>query len=196
MIIGLTGGFSTGKTTIAKMFREKKALVIDADKLTHEATSPKTKVWEKIISHFEQTILQPNGRINRKKLGSIVFKDKKELKWLSEVIHPPVISKIKALIKSYKKLFPKRLIVIDAPLLVEARLNSLVDKIIVVNCSLNKQIARAQLKTGLSQSEILRRINSQLSLAKKIKLADFVINNNRSVLETKKQVEKIYQEVK
>lgn len=196
MIIGLTGGFSSGKTTIAKMFKEKKALIIDADKLAHEAASPKTKVWKKIIFHFGPTILQPNGRINRKKLGAIVFKNKKALNWLSGIIHPVVISKIKILIKKYKKLFPRPIIVIDAPLLLEAGLKALVDKLIVVNCSLNKQISRARLKTSLNQDEILRRINSQLPLAKKVKLADFVIDNNESLAKTKKQVEKIYQEVR
>lgn len=196
MIIGLTGSYKSGKTTVAKMFRKKKAIVIDADKLAHAVIAPQTKAWEKITGRFGKTILEKKGRINRKKLGEIVFKNKKELSWLSGVIHPMVISEIKALIKKYKKLYPKRVIIIDVPLLIEAGLNSLVDKLIVVNCRLAKQVERAKLKTALKPDEILRRVNSQLPLAKKVKLADFVINNNGTLSETKKQVDEIYQEVK
>ena len=191
MIIGLTGSFKSGKTTVAKMFRKKKALVIDADKLAHAVIAPQTKARVKIVAHFGKCILNAKGEVKRKKLGEIVFKHKKELNWLSGIIHPLVISKLKALIKKYKKLYPKRIIIIDVPLLLEAGLNSLVDKLIVVNCALAKQIERAKLKTGLKPDEVLRRINSQWPLAKKIKLADFVINNNGTLSETKKQVDEI-----
>lgn len=196
MIIGLTGGFNSGKTTVAGMFREKNALVIDADKLAHKSLAPYTKVWKKVVTHFGKAILRRNAQINRAKLGSIVFKDKKKLKWLAGVIHPEVIFKIKRLIKKYKKQYPGRLIIVDVPLLFEAGVNSLFDKLIVVNSLVNKQIERAHLKTGLSRSDILRRINSQIPLAKKIKLADFVIDNRGTLRKTRIQVGRIYEEVR
>jgi dephospho-CoA kinase len=192
MIIGLTGSFKSGKTTVAGMFRKKKALVIDADKLAHAVIERKTEAWKKIVARFGRRILNAKGAVNREKLGEIVFKNKKELNWLSGIIHPTVISEIKALVKKYKKLYPKRIIIVDVPLLLEAGLGSLVDKIIVVDCRLAEQVKRARLKTALSRIEILRRVNSQLPLAKKIKLADFVINNNGTLSETKKQVDGIY----
>ncbi len=195
MIVGLTGGFKSGKTTVARMLKKKKALIIDADRLAHQIIQPKSKVWNKIAGHFGKKILKANGQIDRNKLAFIVFKNKKELKRLNEIIHPPVIWQVKKLVRKYKKIFPRRIIVADVPLLFESGLNSLADKVVVVKCSLARQVSRASAKTRLSQQEIMARVNSQWPLDKKVKLADFVINNNGSLVKTKKQVEKIWQEV-
>lgn len=195
MIIGLTGGFKSGKTTVARMFKKKKALIIDADQLAHQVLQPKSKSWNKTVAHFSKKILKANNQIDRNKLAFIVFKNKKELKRLNQIIHPPVISEIKKLIKKYKKIFPYKLIVVDVPLLFESGLNYLTEKVVVVKCSLAKQVSRASAKTKLNKPEIMARINSQWPLDKKVKLADFVIGNNGPLVKTEKQVEKIYREL-
>ncbi len=192
MIIGLTGGFGSGKTTVAKMFRAKKTLVVDADKIAHQIIRPKTSTYKKIIDHFGKIILTSDSQINRDKLGVLVFKNKKELKWLIEVIHPSVVLKIKVLIKKYKRLYPKKSVILDVPLLFEAGLDSLTDKLIVVKCKLSTQISRTKIKTGLNRQEILKRINSQLPMSKKVKMADWVIDNGGTLFQTRRQVEKVY----
>ena len=195
MIIGLTGGFASGKTTVAGMFKNKLALVIDADCLAHQLMRPKTKIYNAIVKHFGREILAEGNKINRKKLAASVFKNKKELNRLVGIIHPAVITEVKKLIKKYKRQLPKKIVILDAPLLIESRLHLLADKLVVVKCSTATQIARAKAKMNLSRNEIISRINSQLPLYKKIKLADFTIDNEGSLSETKKQVLRIYKEL-
>ena len=176
IILGLTGSFGSGKTTVAAILRSFGAKIIDADKLAHACLRPQSPCYKKIMQAF--------GTVDRKKIGGIVFNDKLMLAKLNSIIHPEVIKEIKYKIKQYKT----GIIVIDAPLLFEAGLGKTVDKIIVVKASLDKQASRIQKKTKLSKKEILLRIKSQIALSEKVRLADFLIDNNGTIKETKKQL--------
>jgi len=187
MIVGLTGSFGSGKSTVAKIFRSYGAKVIDADKLAHQCLKVKSPACKKIIRIFGKGIFDSRGNVDRAKLGQIVFRNKILLKKLNWIVHPEVIKAIKNEIKRIKR----GLVVLDAPLLLEAKAAKLVDKIAVVKISRKKQVERLKAKLGISEAEILRRIKCQLPLPLKIRLADFVIDNSSTLKETKKQVAEI-----
>lgn len=193
--IGVTGSFGTGKTTVARFFRDFGAVVMDADKIAHEALSPKTETYKKIIKIFGREALKKDKKIDRKKLGNIVFKNKTLLRRLCDVIHPYVIKKVKKGIKMIKRKKPDAVIILDIPLLIEADLLDLIDKLIVVRTDKKIEIQRCQGKTGLNKKEILARINAQVPLGKKIRFSDFVIDNSGTKEQTKREVRKIWEEI-
>jgi len=187
LILGITGTFGSGKTTVARIFKSLGARIIDADRISHQLTRPQTKIYKKIVSIFGRDILKEDKTINRKRLAYIVFENENLLKRLNRILHPEIIRVIKQRISAYKS----KIIVLDAPLLIEAGLKGLVDKLIVVKITRKKQIERIQKKFALTKAEILKRIKSQIPLSLKVRLADFVIDNSKTKRETKRQVEKI-----
>lgn len=187
VIIGLTGGFATGKTTVSRMFRSFGAKVIDADKIAHKLIKPNTAVYRKIIQVFGSSLLKKRGEIDRDKLACLVFNDQAALEKLNRIVHPEVI---RVIAQEIKKSGQKE-VILDAPLLIEAGLGRIVDKLIVVNLSRAQQIERSLRRSPLSKAHILKRIKAQMALEKKLRLADFVIDNNGTIRETKKQVKAI-----
>ena len=184
IILGITGTFGSGKSTVANMFKSSGAELIDADKIAHRVIRPGSGIYKKIINAFSGGILKKNKTIDRKKIAKVVFKDKKLLQKLNRIIHPEVISMIKNQIKASSR----KIIALDAPLLIEAGLVGMVDKLIVVSIHKKKQIERALKKTSLSEADILKRIKAQIPLKDKIRLADFVIDNSGTIEKTRKQV--------
>ena len=188
IIIGITGSYGSGKSTVARILKEKGAVILDADKIAHECIRKNKVAYDKLLRVFGKEILDNNRNIGRKKLGMKVFNNQALLRKLNKIVHPEVIRIIKASIKRKKG----GVIILDAPLLLEAGLKKDVDKLIVVNISRNKQIARLIKKTSLNKHEILKRINSQIPLRKKIKLADFIIDNNGTVASLNKQTKSLW----
>ncbi len=186
IILGLTGSFGSGKSTVARMFKAAGAKIIDADRIAHETLSPKGAVYKKIVRVFGQEVVRKNS-IDRDKLGRYVFSNKRLLKRLQEIMHPVIIRTIKKEIASS----PSRDIILDAPLLIEVGLEHLADKLLVVKISRERQIERLLRKTALSRADILKRIRAQFPLSAKVRMADFVIDNNGNLGETRKQVKGI-----
>jgi dephospho-CoA kinase len=170
MIIGVTGSVGTGKTTVSGMFRPLGAYVIDADKIVHR-------------------ILDKSAR---KRLAGLVFDQPQTLKKLCRIIHPLVKEKIFSEIKKHKS---RRVIVIDAPLLVESGLDKRCDYLLVVKANLTQQLERASESLSLSKGQIRKRIKQQMPLRKKICLADFIIDNRGSIKNTEKQVKDVWEEI-
>jgi len=187
IILGVTGGFGTGKTTVVNYFKKFGAKIIDADKIAHRLIRPNSKVYRKIVGIFGGGILKKNKSIDREKLSGIIFNDKDLLKKLNRSVHPEVIRVIQREIKQ----LAGKMIVLDVPLLFEAGLERLVDKTVVVKVSKAKQLARLAGKALFSKENILRRIKAQLPLSDKIRRADFVIDNNGTFEKTKEQVERL-----
>lgn len=187
LILGITGSFSSGKTTVARMFASGGAKLIDADKIAHSVLKPGCRAYKKIVASFGKGILAKNARINRKKLSGIVFNNKILLEKLNAIVHPRVVGIIKEQIKNSRS----KVIVLDVPLLIEAGLVKLVDKIIVVKANTKKQIQRAKIKTSLGRVDIMKRIRSQVPLRVKLGLADFIIDNSGSIDKTRNQVAQI-----
>ena len=179
MIIGLTGSFGSGKTTVADLFSKYDFRVINVDKLYNGIYNKDKTLKNKIKKGF--------GTINRNKIKKIVFNDSIKLKKLNKITHPIIIKEIKKGIKRIKN----KNIVIDVPLLFEAKIQSMFDKIIVVKCSKKEQIKRILKKCKYSKKEIDNIINSQMPLNKKIKYADFVVDNSKEIRESEIKYEKI-----
>ncbi len=200
MIIGLTGGIGSGKSTVARMFQELGAEILDVDKIGHQTILPYTPAWKKIVALFGKEILQKDQRIDREKLGQIVFDDYRLLKKLNAITHPEIIKLVKEKInqiksKNSKKDSDKSILIIDAALIFEAKIASLMDRIIVVYVKEEEQIRRLSLRSHLSQGEILKRIRAQIPQEKKIRIADYIIDNNYSLDKTREQVLKIWAEL-
>ncbi len=197
LIVGLTGGIVGGKSTVALMFKDLGAEIVDADKLGHSVISPHKPAWKKIVKIFGNNILQKNLTIDREKLGKIVFANQTFLKKLNEITHPEIINLIKEEINSIENdtRNPKNILIIDAALIYEAKIDRLMDKIIVVYIDEEEQIKRLFKRNNLSRKESLQRIRSQMPMKEKVKMADYVIDNNSSLDKTREQVEKIWEEL-
>lgn len=191
MIIGITGSIACGKSTVSNYLKSKGYIVIDADKIGHEALDD-DYVKEKLILAFGNEILEDN-KINRQKLGELVFGNSSNLNVLNSIIHPEIRKKI---LEKIDKNNDKELIFIDVALLFEAKFDDLVDKIIVVYVDKNTQLTRLMKRNFISKKEALSRIVSQMSPIEKAKLGDYTVNNNLDVINTYEQVDKVLSELK
>lgn len=191
MIIGITGSIACGKSTVSNYLKSKGYIVIDADKIGHEALDD-DYVKEKLILAFGNEILEDN-KINRQKLGELVFGNSSNLNVLNSIIHPEIRKKI---LEKIDKNNDKELIFIDVALLFEAKFDDLVDKIIVVYVDKNTQLTRLMKRNSISKKEALSRIVSQMSPTEKAKLGDYTVNNNLDVINTYEQVDKVLSELK
>lgn len=191
-IIGLTGGFGTGKSYVAGIFRSLGARVIDADKIAHDALKKSSGTYRKITAAFGPSVLDRKGNIDRKLLARAVFGDRTLLKKLNTIIHPGVIRTIKSEIRKSPR---DGVIVIDAPLLIEAGLKNIVNKLVVVTCTRGEQIRRCCKKFGINKKEVLKRVRSQMPLSSKVKMADYRINNGAARAETRKEIVKIWRRI-
>lgn len=191
MIIGITGSIACGKSTVSNYLKSKGYIVIDADKIGHEALDD-DYVKEKLILAFGNDILEDN-KINRQKLGELVFGNSSNLNVLNSIIHPEIRKKI---LEKIDKNNDKELIFIDVALLFEAKFDDLVDKIIVVYVDKNTQLTRFMKRNSISKKEALSRIVSQMSPIEKAKLGDYTVNNNLDVINTYEQVDKVLSELK
>ena len=197
LIIGLTGGIVGGKSTAASMFKDLGAKIVDVDKIGHSVILPHRPAWKKIIRLFGKDFLRNDLTIDRGKLGKIVFTNQILLKKLNEITHPEIIKVIKKEInlaknKTYNQ---EKILIIDAALIYEAKMDRLMDKIIVVYINEDVQTKRLIKRNDLSKEEALQRIKSQMPIKEKVKMADYVIDNSNSMDETKKQVEKIWKKL-
>ena len=191
IIIGLTGSVGTGKSTVANFFEELGAYVIDWDELAREVVRPHSTAWKEIIECFGKDVLNEDLAINRQKLANIVFTEKGKVTKLNQIVHPEVFKEDERIINEIKNHDPDALVVKDIPLLFELTHPIFTDKTVVVSASEETQLKRLEEK-GMSRDDAQNRIRSQLPLEEKIKSADFVINNNGPLEETKRQVEEIY----
>lgn len=191
IIVGLTGGLGTGKSTVTNLFRELGAYVVDWDELARRATRPRSKVWKEITKHFGTGILNDDLTINRQKLARIVFSDKRKLAELDRIVHPEVFKEDERITDEIASRDPGALIIKDIPLLFEVGRHRSVDKIIVVSASKRTQLRRLREK-GIAREEARSRMKFQLPLEDKAKSADFVIDNDGSLEETRRQVEDLY----
>ena len=188
MILGITGIFGSGKTTVAKLFAKQGYKHINVDKIGHKLLN-KDMIKNIIVKRFGGGILT-RGKIDRGKLKDIVFNDKKELSKLNKIIHPLIMVYTKSMVLYRKK------VVIDGALLIEVKSLDFFDKVIVVKISKEEQLKRALKKGKYTKKEIQNILKSQLSQKEKLKYADIVVDNSKSLDNTKKQVNKIIGELK
>jgi len=205
LIVGLTGGISSGKSTVLEIFRNFGCKTIDADKIARQLTEPGTKVLQEIARKFGREVLNRKGRLNRKRLAEAIFKDKRKRKSLNAIMHPRIIAEIKRkteefqrLARRYKLVIKERkrdILLVDIPLLFEAKLEYLVDKIILVYVPQKIQIERLQRDDNLTPKEAKARISAQIPLYKKKKYADYIINGDLDSASLRKRVETVWKEL-
>jgi dephospho-CoA kinase len=202
-VIGLTGGVGSGKSTVSQFLAELGAVIIDADKVGHEALKPDTELWRDVVSAFGSQILTPDGEIDRKKLGDIVFGNPELLSRLNQIMHPRMYNMVKAQIEECRRQGVKVVVLeapllIDVPLLMKAGKPSLLDEVDEVWVTIAPEsivLRRLKEKFGLSEPESLARIRSQLSSEERIRHADVVINTDCSLGELKQKVKGLWQRV-
>jgi dephospho-CoA kinase len=193
--VGLTGGIACGKSTVAKMFFEKGAHLIDFDSLAHKVQEPGNTAWQKVVDYFGEEILQPDKKIDRVKLGNIVFADRRKLFELNKIVHPFVYQEWYCRLERIGKKEKHAIVLSDVPLLFEGRKQHLFDLIMLVLIEPEEQIIRLIARNHISRAEAEKRLKSQMPIAKKIALADIIIDNRGNLSETKKTVNKIWREL-
>ncbi|MCL6518559.1 MAG: dephospho-CoA kinase [Armatimonadetes bacterium] len=191
LIVGLTGGAASGKSTVAKMLADLGARVISADDMVHGLLDNDPEVQKEIIQAFGKDILNEQGRIDRRKLGKIVFKDAEKRARLEKIIHPRVLAQIESEINNFRKQC-EGVLVVEIPLLIETSSVRMVDKVLVISAEQETQIERLQKRYGISRREALQRITAQLPMAEKIKHADWVISTEDTFEKTKEQVNSVW----
>ena len=191
MIIGITGSVGTGKSTVSKLFEKKGSYRIDADQLAREAVEKGRSPYRAVVRFFGKEILHRDGSIDRGKLARIVFKNQKKLNTLNGFIHPYVIRRIKEKIRQMRRRQKNPYIVVEVPLLHEAHLTGMFDKVVTVSCREGIQ-RRRWVRQRRRLENLLERKRRQLPLSYKKKHSDFFIDNNRSLQQTKTQVAHIW----
>lgn len=192
ILIGLTGGVATGKSTVAKMFKQCGAIIIDADELAREVVLPGKPAWRGIVRQFGKSVLNADRTINRQALGAIVFSCPVKRRVLERLIHPRVAREQRRLTREAARKDPSAVVIYDVPLLFEAGIDKRVDKIIVVTADRSTQITRLKNRNGLTRSEALRRIRSQMPLSEKLRKADMVIDGTLPRAVGRKRVRSVF----
>ncbi|MBL4951159.1 dephospho-CoA kinase [Neobacillus sp. OS1-32] len=190
LVVGLTGGIASGKSTVSNMLKEMNITVIDADVESRLAVQKGEPAYRKIIAEFGREILLENGEIDRAALGSIIFHQEEKRLLLNQIVHPEVRRRMNEKVKQ-AKLHHEEIIVLDIPLLFESNLTYMADKTLLVYVDEEIQLKRLMERNHLSAAEAEARIQSQMPLSAKLTLADAVINNNGTLRETKRQLMKI-----
>ncbi|MCK9275328.1 MAG: dephospho-CoA kinase [Syntrophales bacterium] len=193
--IGLTGGIGSGKSTVASLFSEKGAIVIDFDAIAHEVEKPGKEAWKGIVCCFGEDILDRDGAIDRKKLGAIVFADQKKLQELNSIVHPAIFAEWERQLEKIKANDPRAIVVADIPLLIEGGWQDFFDITVVVYVSPEIQIRRVMARNGMSRHEAEERLKAQMAIDKKIPFADYIINNEGSPIETKVIFEAMWKKI-
>jgi dephospho-CoA kinase len=194
MKLGLTGSIATGKSTVTGMFRDRGYPVIDADIISREVVEPGKPALEEIVEYFGKSVLHEDGTLNRKKLGDIVFEHPEEREKLNSIVHPAVRLEMKSRAEEAER-EGENLIILDIPLLIENDLYYLIDEVLVVYVPEEVQKQRLMERNGYSEEEASRRISSQLSIEKKRKEADFLIDNSGTLDDTERQVEELIEKL-
>jgi dephospho-CoA kinase len=198
VMIGLSGGIGSGKSTVARLLAERGAEVIDADAIVHELQAPGTPLVREIAEAFGPGVLDEHGALDRAALGDIVFRDADARKRLNDLVHPKVGAEFARRVQAARAA-GVQLLVLDIPLLFEGRragtgasASMPFDATVLVYASEETQIARQMARDGCSRDEAVRRIRAQMPLAEKRALADYVIENDGPLEETERQVEALW----
>ena len=196
VIVALTGGIGSGKSTVARMFEDEGAYVIDFDYLARVVVKPDKPAWRDIVDYFGPEILSPDRTLNRSALAEIVFSDDESRKALEGFTHHRIFEESDALVKAIKRKDPCSVVIIDFPLLFELSLNEKFDKVILAYVPRAVQLERIIERDGLAKEEVEKRLNAQISIEEKRSLSDYIINSEEGLNDTRNQVRKVIHELK
>ena len=192
LLVGLTGGIATGKSTVSQMFRALGCVIIDADLLAREVVEPGEPALAQIAAQFGPGVLQPDGALDRKKLGAIVFADPARRKRLEQIVHPAIRDRYVSRLADLEAQGFDGIVLWDAPVMIESGGYRDMDKLVVVATDESTQVARLCARDGIDAAEATRKIGSQMPVAEKAKLADYVIDNAGDRTATERQVRDVH----
>jgi len=193
LLVGLTGGIGSGKSTVARMLEERGAVVFDADLLAREAVEPGTQGHTAVIERFGADVLAPGGELDREALASIVFADPSARRDLEQIVHPEVRRLFAEGSEAYRD--TDRIVVFSAPLLVESGMHTAFEILVVVSATVATQIERLMRQRGMSEPSIRARIDAQAPLEDKAAVADFLVDNEGTLAELQSQVERLWHDL-
>lgn len=193
LLLGVTGGIASGKTTVADMLKDLGAHTIDFDTLARHVVEPGQQGLKEIIAYFGKEVLLKDGHLDRKKLAGIVFQDEEKRKRLEGITHPYIFKEFSRRVSEIAGTDPHAIIQAVIPLLFEVNLQHLVDKILVVYIPKERQIERLVARDGITKEEAAKILKAQLPISEKVMYCDFMINNDCPMEETKRQVEDLWQ---
>lgn len=192
LLVGLTGGIATGKSTVSQMFAHLGAKVVDADLLAREVVMPGQPALAEIVAEFGEGVLQPDGHLDRKALGAIVFNDADRRKRLEQITHPAIHLRQQRVLSVYDEEAFEGVVLWDAAVLIESGGHARMDKLVVVFADHDTELVRLMARDGMSEDEARSRIKTQMPVADKAKMADYVIDNCGTRAETERQVRDVY----
>ncbi len=193
LLVGLTGGIGTGKSTVSRMFRDLGCLIIDADLLAREVVEPGEPAYDKIVAEFGKQILEADGRIDRKKLGALVFTDPAKRKRLEGFTHPEIRRRQAGILAELMTEGFEGIALFDAALLIETGGARNMDRLVVAYADERIQLKRLMLRDDISEAEARERLRSQMPLSLKVKQAHYVVDNSGSREETERRVREVHQ---
>lgn len=193
LLLAVTGGIATGKSTVTRMLNDLGAPVIDFDLIAREVVEPEKPAWQDIVAYFGQQVLLGDKQLDRKKLSDIVFRDLEKRKKLEGFTHPRIQVEFIRQLNEIVEKNPRAIVQVDVPLLIELNMQYMFHKTLVVYTSEEKQVERLMEREGISREEAVTRLKAQLPIEEKVGYADFVIDNNGSLEETGKQVQDLWQ---
>ena len=196
LIVGLTGGIATGKSAVTTRFEKRGAVVIDFDAMTREVMEPDMRAWKDIVEFFGESVLNDDRTLDRAKLGDVVFADPEKRIKLEGFIHPRLFEEYSRRIAEIEENDPDALVLVDTPLLVEVKLQSMFDKIVVVYATREQQIARLTARDDLDEGAVRARLDAQMPTEDKLEHADYVIRNCGSLEELDAEVDKVFDELR
>jgi dephospho-CoA kinase len=195
-VIGLTGGIATGKSTVCAILENAGAVIIDADRIARKLVKKNLPAYRQIVDTFGESVLLPDGEINRIALGDLIFNDPRKKQLLNKIVHPPVGKETNRQLKQIEKNNPNALVILDIPLLLESGMHKDLSEVIVVYAPEHIQIKRLMERDHIAQENALARIRSQMPIEEKKKLASIVIDNSGTLENTRKQTLEIFQRLK
>jgi dephospho-CoA kinase len=192
LLVGLTGGIATGKSTVSALLRQFGCEIIDADLLAREVVEPGQPAWTTIVAEFGQDVLTGDGTLDRKKLGAIVFADPERRRRLEAITHPAIRERFQARLDELAEKGFTGIVIFDAAVMIESGNYKNMDRLVVVVTDEPTQMSRLQGRDGTDDAEGRRKIASQMPLSEKAKLADYVIDNSGARHETAEQVRRVF----
>ena len=192
LVVGLTGSIGTGKSEATRILQELGAGIINADQVGHEAYTPHTESWNEVVDAFGQDILQPNGEIDRSKLGAIVFADSSQMTKLNRIMHPRMAGMVADKIEQMRS-HGIQVAVVEAALLFEAGWETLVDEVWTTDSPLESVFQRLMLRNGLNEEEVRKRLSSQMDIQERLNRSDVVVDNSGGVAALEETVRSLWE---
>ncbi len=196
IIAGLTGGIASGKSTISRFLSDAGAHVVDADKIAREVVKPGTPGYDAILAFFGRTILLPDGDIDRKRLGEIIFNEPDKKARLDAIVHPLVFERSGEMIAQIATETPDAVVIMDVPLLMEADMERDLEAVIVVYVPETLQLERLMNRDGIDEQAAMARIRSQMPIEEKRKRATLVIDNSGSLSDSRREALAVFNRLK